>query len=118
MSFPLPSLLRTFKALAVCLTVLCLLVQPVLAAAHSVHDALHAHSDAQDTGPAESDSESVPGSLDRLVQVFDCCLHATALPTPTMVWSAQRLSSPPPQAHTRLHAPSPPSKPLRPPIAA
>lgn len=111
-----PTLLRTFKALALCLAVLCLLVQPVLAAAHAMHDAVHTHSDAGPTGSADSETE--PGSLDSLVHVFDCCLHATALPTPMLVWSSQRLSSPPPQVHKRLHAPSPPSKLLRPPIAA
>ena len=118
MSSSLPTLLRAFKALVMCLTVLCLLAQPVLAAAHTMHDAVHAHSDAQPTGPAGSEPESEPGSLDRLVHVFDCCLHATALPTPMLVWSAQRLSSPPPQAPAHQHAPSPTSKLLRPPIAA
>jgi hypothetical protein len=120
MTSPQRSLLRALKVLFLALTVLCVLVQPVLAAAHELHEAEHALADV--TGGAQAlaveANSPEPGSLDGLLHAFDCCLHATGLPTPVLDWTAQRLGAAPPRLSLPLHAPSPLSRFLRPPIAA
>lgn len=119
MSVRFPSSLR---GLLLALTLLGVLVQPVFATAHDVHQAEHAAMDIDDGEVGHDsggDDAPRPGdTLDRLLHAFDCCLHTTALPAPVTAWSAQRLPLPQPQARTSLHAPSPTSKLLRPPIAA
>lgn len=120
--FRIPTtLLRTCTLLALCLAVLCLLAQPVLAAAHAVHDVAHLQADGDgatgdDGGGPEPDPDA--GGLGRLVHVFDCCLHASALPGPVLVWAPQRPPLPRPEPVTHGHPASPPSHLLRPPIAA
>ncbi len=120
MTSPLRSVLRVFKAVLLGLTVLCVLVQPVLAAAHELHEAEHALADAGVGTRAQAvDAKSPePGSLDGLLHAFDCCLHATGLPAPALDWTAQRLGAAPPRVSVPLHTPSHLPRSLRPPIAA
>ena len=113
-------LLHPLRALVLGLTVLCLLAQPVLAAAHEMHDAEHAL--AAVTGenhgvPVDADP-SEPGTFDGLLHAPDCSLHATAAATPTLVWTPHRLQSLPPRVSLPVHTPSLSSRFLRPPIAA
>ena len=120
MTSPLRALLHSLKALLLGLTVLCLLAQPVLAAAHELHEIEHALADAAASNPGDAAEEEspVPGTLDGLLHAFDCCLHATAVPAPVLSWASHRLQSLPPRVSLPVHAPSPPSRFLRPPIAA
>jgi hypothetical protein len=119
MTSPLRSLLHSVRALFLGLTVLCLLAQPVLAAAHELHEVEHALADAAGSHGDSADRESpAPGTLDGLLHAFDCCLHATALAAPALDWTAQRLGAAPPRVSLPLHTPSPLSRFLRPPIAA
>ncbi len=112
-------LLRSLEALLLGLTVLCLLVQPVLAAAHELHETEHTLADGTGDHGVPSDEQTPPsGTLDSLLHAFDCCLHATAVTTPVLAWSPQRLQSPPPQVTLPVRIPSPSSRFLRPPIAA
>lgn len=117
MTSPLRSVLHALKVLFLALTVLCVLMQPVVAAAHELHDAEHALANAAGGPQGEADSPE-PGSLDGLLHAFDCCLHATGLPTPALDWTAQRLGAAPPRVSLPLHTPSPLSRFLRPPITA
>ncbi len=113
-------LLHSLRALLLGLTVLCLLAQPVLAAAHEMHDAEHALTDGagRDQGlPGDADP-SEPGTLNGLLHALDCCLHATAVATPSLVWTPHRLQSLPPRVSLPVHTPSLSSRFLRPPIAA
>lgn len=120
MTFLLRPLLHSIRALFLGLTALCLLAQPVLAAAHEMHDAQHALADATagdhgvpvDTDPAE------PGTFDGLLHALDCCLHATAVATPPLAWTPHRLQSLPPRVSLPVHTPSLSSRFLRPPITA
>ena len=113
-------LLRSCRALLLGLTLLCLLAQPVLAAAHELHDAEHALAAA--TGgehgvPVDADVPE-PGTFDGLLHALDCCLHATAVPAPSLFWTPHRLQSLPPRVSLPVHTPSLSSRFLRPPIAA
>ena len=116
----LSDILRASKALLLGLTLLCLLAQPVLAAAHELHESTHAHAGADEAGPgdAAADEPARPGALERLLHVFDCCLHATALPAPGEAWRPRHLPSPSPHALLPVDIPSPVARFLRPPIAA
>lgn len=117
MTSVLRPLLRSVRALLLGLTVLCLLAQPVLAAAHELHDVEHTL--AGDSGSAaDEETSSPPGTLERLLHAFDCCLHATAAPTSLLLWSPHRLQSLPPQVSLPAHTPATSSRFLRPPIAA
>lgn len=122
MSVRFPPSPRGLHGLLLALTLLGVLIQPVFAAVHDLHQAEHAALDVDggDTGhDGAGDDAPRPGdTLDRLLHTFDCCLHTTALPAPVTAWSAQRLPLLLSQARTHLHAPSPPSKLLRPPITA
>ncbi|WP_374601989.1 hypothetical protein [Arenimonas sp.] len=112
--------LRVAKALFFGLALLCVLAQPVLAAGHELHEAEHerAASMAAEHGVALEVDSSEPGTLDGLLHVFDCCLHATAVPAPALDWIAQRLEALPPRECLPTHTPSQPSRFLRPPITA
>jgi hypothetical protein len=113
-------LLRSLRVLFLGLTVLCLLAQPVLAAAHEMHDAEHALADGAGRDhelPGDADP-SEPGTLNGLLHALDCCLHATAVATPSLVWTPHRPESLAPRLSLPLHTPSLPSRFLRPPIAA
>jgi hypothetical protein len=113
-------LLQSIRALVLGLTVLCLLAQPVLAAAHEMHDAEHALVDGAgaDHGvPADADA-SEPGTFDGFLHAFDCCLHATAVPAHSLFWTPHRLQALPPRVTLPAHTPSTSSRFLRPPIAA
>jgi hypothetical protein len=59
-----------------------------------------------------------PGTFDGLLHALDCCLHATAVATPLLVWTPHRLQSLPPRVSLPVHTPSLSSRFLRPPIAA
>ena len=117
---PLRALLHSLKTLFLGLTVLCLLAQPVLSAAHELHEAEHALADAAASlsGDTMVEDAPAPGTLDGLLHAFDCCLHATAVPTPVLAWTAHRLQSLPPRVILPVHTPSRSSRFLRPPIAA
>ena len=120
MTLPLRSLLHSLRGLFWGLTVLCLLAQPVLSAAHELHDAEHALADAAAGGPSDAVAEEspAPGSLDGLLHAFDCCLHATALPAPMLTWTPHPLQSLAPRLSLPAHTPSASSRFLRTPIAA
>jgi hypothetical protein len=120
MTSPLRALMHTLRGLFVSLMVLCLLAQPVLAAAHELHEAEHALADAAAgaLGVAVDDASPAPGTVDSLLHMFDCCLHATAAPVPVLTWTAHSLQSLPPRVSLPVHTPSPFSRFLRPPIAA
>jgi len=117
---PFRPLLRPIRALILGLTILCLLAQPVIAAAHELHDAGHESSTAVTQGPHEPSKSEVPppGILEGLLHAFDCCLHATALPAAAFAWAPHRLQSLPPRVRLPVHTPSPTSRFLRPPISA
>ena len=113
-------LFRSLRTLVLGLTVLCLLAQPVLAAAHEMHDAEHALTDGagRDHGVASAVDPTEPGTLNGLLHALDCCLHATAVATPSLVWTPHRPVSLAPRLSLPSHTPSLPSRFLRPPIAA
>ncbi len=120
MTSALRPLLQSLRALFLGLTVLCLLAQPVLAAAHEMHDAQHALADATDGDhgvPVDADPAE-PGTFDGLLHALDCCLHATAVPTPLLFWTPHRLQSLPPRVSSPAHTPSLSARFLRPPITA
>lgn len=120
MTLPLRPLLHSLRGLFWGLTVLCLLAQPVLSAAHELHEAEHALADAAAgvTGDAVAEESPAPGTLDGLLHAFDCCLHATAVPAPVLAWTPHRLQSLPPRVNLPAHTPSHSSRFLRPPIVA
>lgn len=113
-------LLYSLKALFLGLALACVLAQPVLAAAHELHEAEHERAEAvaADRGVTTDAEDPTPGTLDDLLHAFDCCLHATALPAPALAWTPQRLHALPPRESLPAHTPSPLSRFLRPPIAA
>ena len=120
MTSPLRALLHSLRGLFLGLTVLCLLAQPVLSAAHELHEAEHAlaHAAAGGSGDAVAEESPAPGTLDGLLHAFDCCLHATALTGTGPLWTPNILRSRPPLTPLPPAAPSPLSRFLRPPIAA
>lgn len=113
-------LVHSLRALFLGLTVLCLLAQPVLAAAHEMHDAAHAMADATggDHGTAVDADPAEPGTFDGLLHALDCCLHASAVPTPALFWTPHPLQTLPPRVSLPVHTPSSSSRFLRPPITA
>ena len=120
MTSPLRSLMHSLRGLFWGLTVLCLLAQPVLSAAHELHEAEHAFADAAAgiTGDAMAEESPAPGTLDGLLHAFDCCLHATAVPAPVLTWTPHPLQSLAPRVSLPVHTPAASSRFLRPPIAA
>lgn len=118
------ALLRPLRVLVVCLTLLGLLIQPVLALAHEQHGALHLLSAGNANGEHGQAPEMVAaegttlGALEGLLHAFDCCLHATAVPAPAVA-----LKMPAPDTHVGdpghpVLLPAPIERLLRPPIAA
>lgn len=120
MTSPLRALLHSLRGLFLGLTVLCLLAQPVLSAAHELHEAEHAlaHAAAGGSGDAVAEESPAPGTLDGLLHAFDCCLHATAVPAAVLTWTPRPLQSLAPRESLPVHTPSAYSRFLRPPIAA
>lgn len=120
MTSPLRALLHSLKTLFLGLTLLCLLTQPVLSAAHELHEVEHALADATASlsGATVVEESPAPGTLNGLLHAFDCCLHASAVPAPALAWTAHRLQSLPPRVNLPVHTPSRSSRFLRPPIAA
>lgn len=120
MKSPLRALLHSLRGLFLGLAVLCVFAQPVLSAAHELHEAEHVLTEhaAGLAGGSEAEVAPAPGTLDGLLHAFDCCLHATAIPAPALTWIAHRLQSRLPGVSVPGHMPSHPSRFLRPPIAA
>ena len=113
-------LFRSLRTLFLGLAVLCLLAQPVLAAAHEMHDAQHVLADGTGGDHGVPGDADVPefGTFDGLLHALDCCLHATAVATPSLAWIPHRPQSLRPRVSLPVHTPSLPSRFLRPPIAA
>ncbi len=120
MTLSLRSLLHSVRSLFWGLTVLCLLAQPVLAAAHEMHETEHAIADAAAGVPddAVAGESLAPGTLDGLLHALDCCLHASAVPIPMLTWASHPLQSLAPRVSLPVHTPSTFSRFLRPPITA
>lgn len=120
MSSTLRPLIRFLRPLLLGLALLCLLAQPVLSVAHEMHDAEHALADptGADHGVASDAESAQPGTFKSLLHALDCCLHATVVATPALVWTPHALRSLPPRVSLPVHTPSSPSRFLRPPIAA
>lgn len=119
-----PTLIRPLLVLALCLAMLGLLVQPVLAVAHEQHEAAHLLSVEKgrgEQGPAANEAEgddAAPGTLDGLLHAFDCCLHATAMPASLVALKMPAPGTHVPDAGHSVLRPAPVERLLRPPIEA
>ena len=112
-------LLHPLRSLILGFAVLCLLVQPILNAAHELHEI--EHSLAVETGKdlAVADTSAKPdGGLDGVLHGLEGCLHGTPLTTISYHWTPRMLRGAPPISEPAAIAPSPLSRFLRPPITA
>jgi hypothetical protein len=122
MSSPLPTLLRALKALVLCLSLLGLLVQPVFAAAHDLHEAEHASLDLGSGDgshePSGDASSPMKDTLDRLLHAFDCCMHVTAMPAGSYFVAAIDFKDIPAGPRALRLPMAPLTRAMRPPIVA
>ena len=111
--------LHPLRSLILGLAMLCLLVQPMLNAAHELHDIEHALAgQSADEASTAADGKGVAGGLDGVLHGFEGCLHSTAMTASSYCWPARILRSAPPVSELAAIATSPLSRFLRPPITA